>query len=109
MSNNDARKFSDYNACTAPEANALLVITGNTAGNNKTFYVTPGVLFSNSPVDFVVSNNKVLSSNTLIIRRKITPDTSTDIVQGGTIWFDDNYIYVATSNNVIKRAALSSF
>lgn len=38
-----------------------------------------------------------------------TPAASNDAVREGKFWFDDDYIYVATANNTIKRASLSSF
>jgi hypothetical protein len=107
--NNDARKFSDYNACNAPEANLFWVVTGNTAGVNTSYRVTTSTLFSNTPVDFIVSNTNVLSTNNFIVRNKATPVSSSDTVTAGKIWWDANYIYVAVANNTIKRAALSSF
>lgn len=109
MANNDARKFSDYNACNAPEANLYWVVTGNTSGTETTFKITANSLFSNAPVDIIVSNTNVLSTNNFILRDKSTPVTSTDTVKEGTIWWDANYIYVAIANNTIKRASLSTF
>lgn len=109
MSNADARKFSDYNACNAPEANLFWVVTGNTAGTNTTFKLTPATLFSNTPIDVIVSNTNVLSANNLIVRNQATPVSSSDTVKVGTIWWDANYIYVAIANNTIRRAALTTF
>lgn len=109
MANNDARKISGYDACTAPEANALLVVTGNTAGQLTSFNITVSSLLGNSQVDINVANNKTLAANNVIIRRTTTPNSSTDIVAKGTIWSDGNYLYIAVADNSIKRVALSSF
>lgn len=67
---------------------------------------------SNSDVLIPVSNlytNTVLMANQIIFMQNNTPANSTANVVQSTIWADNNYIYVAVSNNVIKRAALTSF
>lgn len=40
----------------------------------------------------------------------VSPANSTSlVVSKNTIWSDGNYIYVATANSFVKRAALSTF
>jgi hypothetical protein len=107
--NTDARKFSAYSACNSPQSSDLWAITGNTVGTNATFKVTVQSLLGNSQSNVIAADAWILSGNTVIIRRNHTPVTSTDTVTQGTIWWDSSYIYVATANNVIKRATLNSF
>ena len=109
MANNDARKVSGYSACNAPEANASLVVVGNTAGTNTTFRLSLETLLGNNQTNVIVSNTKTLSANSFIIRKKSTPSGSSDTVSEGSLWWDNTYLYIATANNVIKRVALETF
>ena len=65
-----------------------------------------GTLSSGNNVVFTSGN--VTTSN-LHITYDTTPISSSDLVTKGKIWFDDNYLYVATANNQIKRVALENF
>jgi hypothetical protein len=105
-----AKKISELTALTAPSTDDLLVIVDAPSGNAVTRQVTVQNFLNNSQANVTVSNTHYLSANNLVIRRKNTPvlSTGTSDVQG-SIWFDDNYIYVATANGTIKRAALSTF
>ena len=60
---------------------------------------SPNALFSN--VNLQVA--------TLIVGNTTTPISSTMTVTAGSMWYDANYLYIATSNNVIKRLSLESF
>lgn len=62
---------------------------------------------TNSNTTFL--DDAAVSINNLIIRRKATPANSTVEVTGGSVFYDNNYIYVAVSNNNLKRVALESF
>jgi hypothetical protein len=68
---------------------------------------TAGFARTNSNTTFLDDAN--VSINNLIIRRKATPANSSVDVTGGSVFYDDNYIYVAVSNNHLKRVALESF
>ena len=105
-----AKKISELTALTQPSTDDLLVIVDSPANNAVTKQVTVQNFFNNAAANVTVSNTYYLSANNLIVRRKQTPVTSsgTSDLQGA-IWFDNDYIYVATANGTIKRAALSSF
>jgi len=109
VANNDGRKISGYSACNVPEANALLVVVGNTAGTKNTFTLSLTTLLGNNAANVYVANTKTLSANNLVIRKKSTPITSGDTVGEGSIWWDATYLYIAVANNVIKRVALETF
>lgn len=109
MANNDGRKISSLSACNAPEANALLVITGNTALTKNTFSLTISTLFGNNQVDVVVANSKILSANSFILRRNYTPGSSGETVNAGAFWWDSTYLYIAIANNTIRRVTLEAF
>lgn len=60
-------------------------------------------------------NNSVNVANgvvTLNAKTTVSSNNATTVLgagKGGSIFWDDNYLYVATSNTVIKRVALSTF
>lgn len=63
-----------------------------------------------SNVKYTVSfANTTILSNVVFSNVSFTPTNSTINVAKGTVWFDSNYMYVATSNNNVKRVSLSSF
>lgn len=55
------------------------------------------------------SGNSVFATNEIVITTSQTPANSTITVTKGTMFWDNNYLYVAVSNNVLKRATLASF
>lgn len=65
-----------------------------------------GTLSANGDVDFTSSNTEV---SNLHITYDSTPASSSEAVLKGKFWFDDNYLYVATANNEIKRISLTTF
>ena len=91
-----AKKISELTALTAPAGEDLLVIVDDPTGtSNATKKVTVSNLLGNSAANVAIRN--------------VTPANSTITVQQGTIFYDDTYIYIATSNNNLKRVSLSSF
>ena len=90
-----AKKITELSALTAPAGDDLLVIVDDVAGTATTKKVTVANLFGNSSANVVIFN--------------ATPANSTITVKKGTLLFDNNYIYIATSNNSLKRVSLSSF
>lgn len=104
-----SKKISELTALTAPSPDDLLVIVDSPSSNAVTRKVTVGNLFTNSSSNVTVSDTKYLSANNLIVRRKQTPNSSSDAELLGSIFFDDNYLYVVTSNGTIKRVSLNTF
>jgi len=91
-----AKKISELTALTAPAGEDLLVIVDDPTGtSNATKKVTVANLLGNSAANLAIRN--------------VTPANSAITVQQGTIFYDNTYIYIATSNNTLKRVSLSSF
>jgi hypothetical protein len=99
------KKISAYPILSAPSANTKLVVEHN--GN--TYSISIINVFANVTGNVSVSNTSTFSVNNFIIRRGDTPANSTPTVSQGTIWFDADYLYVATANNTLKRVALTAF
>lgn len=80
----------------------------NTIAASDTLFVTANgaVAQINPPNAFSNLNLKVA---TLLIGNTATPANSTITVTQGTFWYDSNYFYVATANNILKRVALTAF
>jgi hypothetical protein len=86
---------------------------GTFSGSNTVFSSNVVVTGTMRPSSFIVNANK------LTINTSITPSTNnattelgaptSDRPHDGTFFWDADYIYVAVSNTVIKRAALSTF
>jgi len=105
-----AKKISELVVLTSPSNDDLLVIVDSPANNAITKQVTVSNFFNNAAANVTVGNTFYLSANNFVIRRRQTPVSSSGTADlQGSIWFDTNYIYVATANGTIKRAALSSF
>jgi hypothetical protein len=91
----------------------------STSGNNS--FTGSNTYFSSNVVVTGTSRltNLVVPSNKITITTAKTPSTNnattefgsptTDRPWNGTIFWDTNYLYVAVSNTVIKRVALSAF
>ena len=69
--------------------------------NAQTHNVSVHNLLANSTHDVKAAN--------LYVTFNTTPANSTANCTQGQVWFDNNYIYVAIANNIIKRAAISAF
>jgi len=106
-----AKKISELTALTAPSSDDLLVIVDSPSSNAITKKVTVSNFFNNTAANVTISNTFYLTANNILISKNTTPANSTSIAASvkGTFWFDTNYIYVATANGTIKRAALSTF
>ena len=86
---------------------------GTFSGSNTVFSSNVVVTGTMRPSSFIVNANR------LTINTSITPSTNnattelgaptSDRPHDGTFFWDANYIYVAVSNTVIKRAELSTF
>jgi hypothetical protein len=90
----------------------LTIKTGAASGDRLIFLSLSGpnnVTASITVDNFLANTNVPIAANTLTLKEKSTPANSAITTGQGHIWFDDNFIYCATSNNVVKRAALSTF
>jgi|TARA_B110000495_G_C22999212_1_gene589483 hypothetical protein len=133
------KKVTALTSLTAPTSADLLMIIDNPSGTPVSKQITLKNLAGGMPNTAVstlsvsanttlAGSNTVVSSNVTFTSargprtaaRYITVGKSTGTVSNnattelgggmqGSILFDENYIYVATSNTVIKRVALSVF
>ncbi|MCX6783265.1 MAG: hypothetical protein NTZ20_04765 [Candidatus Levybacteria bacterium] len=87
--------------------------TANTLSSGDYFFVIsdPNTLIATKKiyVNTAFSNVSHLTVNNLVISNKSTPSNSTMTIGKGKIFYDDNYLYVPTANNVIRRIALVAF
>lgn len=94
-----------------PQPNDLLIIEHTEPGANLSVTSKISLINLTSQSNLVQADAKVLSTKNLIIRNSNTTpanSTSTSILEG-TIWWDTNFLYVSTANNIVKRTALSAF
>jgi len=97
MAGNNSIKLSAINPKNNADGTDQVVAVSNVSGGD--FLIPVSNLFSNT----------TLWANNLVLKQNNTPANSTANVIGGSIWSDGTYIYVATSNNTIKRVGLTSF
>ena len=91
-------KASSYANVTSLAANTRLFATHTANGVVNNYNVTVSVLFASN------------AAPKLINHRSDTPANSTAATcLPGETWSDGTYLYFATSNNVCKRASLSTF
>lgn len=90
-----AKKLSELVTLTAPAGEDFLVLVDDPSGSPVTKKVTVANLLGNSAANVVIQN--------------VTPANGTITVKKGTLMFDNDFIYIATSNNVIKKVSLSAF
>lgn len=107
---NRAKSIPELPSLTAPALSDLLVVV-DVSGANATKRSTIATVVGNvSNNDLIMANNVTLSANTLVIRNNSTPaNGSTVAVERGTVFFDADYLYIATANNFVKRVPLSDF
>jgi hypothetical protein len=90
------KQVGDLPVANSAVATDALIIERNPGANNAvTYQIEVQDLFNGTGI------NKLAT--------KSTPANNAVTSSQGTIWFDDNYVYVTTANNVTKRAALSTF
>ncbi|MCK5615898.1 hypothetical protein KAR91_79270 [Candidatus Pacearchaeota archaeon] len=92
------KKISELVANTAVAANDVLVIVKDSGGTNAKITAS----------DFFTVTIP-LQANNLILTDLSTPANSTQTAVQGNFFFDDDFLYIATATNVLKRVALSSF
>jgi len=112
MAANTAAKVSSYQACSAPKAlDALMILSANTTNNATNPYITKhstvAQLFSNVTSNTIQAT--IVTSNSIVVSSHSTPaNNSAGSLALGTMWTDDDYIYVVTGSG-IRRAALTDF
>lgn len=103
------KKITEYAYVNNFSSSDVLLIVTNVATTPLTRIVTGSGFFGAVNTSITITGNNNIEANTIIVRRNETPSNSSITIKGGTIFFDNNYIYVAISNNEIKRASLSAF
>lgn len=101
---NEAKHITELPVAATAATDSVFVIevnVGNTSSNSVTKQISVTNLFSNSNLD--------ISANTITLEYNTTPANSTINVVHGRIWYDSDYLYVATANNVVKRVPLEDF
>ena len=112
-------KISELTAATAMASGDLIPIVADPSGSPATKKITLSNFYANVVVTAKFANTVTLAGNTtsnnaftannLYISYRTTPASSGDTVTNGKLWFDENYLYVSTNTNVIKRVTLSTF
>ena len=112
-------KITDLTAATTMASADLIPIVSDPAGSPATKKITLSNFYANVVVTAkfantvtltaAVTSNNSLTANNLYITYRSTPASSGDSVSNGKLWFDNNYLYVSTNTNVIKRVTLDTF
>lgn len=108
-------KISELPEVTGVGANDYLIVVSNPGANAETSKIQAGNFFGNVTVvtrfgaNVAVVNTALIQANNVRLNSLHTPSSSSANCVKGDVFFDTNYVYVATANNTLKRAALSSF
>lgn len=112
-------KISELTAATTMASGDLIPIVSDPSGSPATKKITLANFYSNVVVTVKFANtvtfagnttsNGTFTANNLYISYRTTPASSGDTVTNGKLWFDNNYLYVSTNTNVIKRVTLDTF
>ena len=107
-----SKKISLYNLFGSVPANTsitgTLTVSGNTtvSGANSVFSANVNITSTNGPK--IDAGYVTLASKTTVTSNNATTVLGQGGLQGSIFW-DDDYLYIATSNTQIKRVALSVF
>lgn len=113
-----SRTFDALPRANSAPGSSLIPIEIDPTGIHVTQAISVTNLFGNVAVDtaFVANttaNNVTIDgrfdTDALFIANTYTPNGSGDVIGERKLWFDANYLYVTTANNVVKRVALSTF
>lgn len=109
------KKISALDSITQLSGDDLFVIVDNPSGTPTNKKVSVDNMFGTVPSNTVftanvtVQGSVVFGNNEIRITTSQTPANSTITKTHGHIFWDSDYIYVTTANNVVKRVALNSF
>ncbi len=122
------RKITELAALTSANQKDLLYVVDDPSGTPVSKKISLYNLFGSVPANTSISGTATVSGNTTLSGAKtvvsvgqVTLSSTTNVgsnnattVLGrgdgqGTIFWDENYLYVATSNTQVKRVALSVF
>ncbi len=85
----------------------LLVIDPNGTPTNKN--ITLSDIFNGISNNTTINADLTVTGN-VVLQNKNTPMSSDDAsVPNGSVFYDDDYLYIKTSETEIKRVALSNF
>ena len=93
------RKITELPSANTVAPTDLLVVVTNPNNLSTTQKVSVNTLFTNAVATF---------ANIALVDKR-TPANSSISVSGGTVFYDDNYLYISIANNVVKRITLESF
>ena len=108
------KKVSELNATATVTKDDLLLIVDDPLGTPLSLKIKVGDLLKNYNANVAFTANTVVSrlvvaNSSLVITGNNTPANSTITSDQGTIMYDDDYIYVTTRDNTLKRVAISTF
>jgi len=120
------RKTTELDALASPNQKDLLYVVDDPTGTPTSKKVSLYTLFGSVPANTSISGtlsitgDATLSSNVVVSSGVVQLSSNTSVVSNsatavfgagaqGSIAWDENYLYIATSNTVIKRVALSAF
>lgn len=122
------RKITELTALTTPNQKDLLYVVDDPTGTPASKKISLYNLFGSVPANTSITGTLTVSGNTTLSGAKtnissgvVTLGASTSVASNnattvlgaggmqGSIFWDENFLYVATSNTVIKRVALSTF
>jgi hypothetical protein len=104
------QKISEFAELTTGSAGEdLITIVDDPNGTPVNKKITVKNLFGKVPANTIINGTFVANTDIIRVSTSKTPANSTSTAIGGSIFWDSDYIYIAVSNNVIKRTALSSF
>ena len=99
--------FGAVPANTSLNSGSTLTVTGNTTFSGSNTVVSANVNLTSARSTRITSGKITLAAKTTV-----SSNNATTLLGGGhqgSIFWDENFLYVATSNTVIKRVALSVF
>jgi len=104
------KKVTELTSITNLSGDDLLLVVNDPSGSPSSNKVTVANMFANVVSETTFKSSVSINGNLLL--KNQTPSTNVSSNEGhtaGSIWFDEDYIYVAVSGGTIKRAALSTF
>lgn len=93
-------KISKLPTANSVSANDYIIVLTNPTTHAETEKTLLSTLFSNV---------NIISVNNLIVANNYTPASNSVTMTKGTLFFSNTHLYVAISNNVLRRIALETF